>query len=225
MRPGSIPINLFCMKCDYSDSSMTHNTGGAKLFNDIFKELELLTPAQLIDNNIRGSIDGFPIDIFASETIDAVPQYYGQYNFNNEKSNSGPLFGMEGVVDTDGSEVEWECPITLEFLNNMQKLCLFQADEDLDTQLENEFDDALEFNYPKDLYWTQAKATEEEGDVCDNKHRIAIKRLFEWIRECVPPTADTTNYTNISSFISDKFKNEINQYFDVNYLLSYQKAV
>ena len=221
MRPGSIPINLFCMKCDYSDSSMTHNTGGAKLFNDIFKELELLTPAQLIDNNIRGSIDGFPIDIFASETIDAVPQYYGQYNFNNEKSNSGPLFGMEGVVDTDGSEVEWECPITLEFLNNMQKLCLFQADEDLDTQLENEFDDALEFNYPKDLYWTQAKATEEEGDVCDNKHRIAIKRLFEWIRECVPPTADTTNYTNISSFISDKFKNEINQYFDVNYLLSY----
>ena len=221
MRPGSIPINLFCMKCDYSDSSMTHNTGGAKLFNDIFKELELLTPAQLIDNNIRGSIDGFPIDIFASETIDAAPQYYGQYNFNNEKSNSGPLFGMEGVVATDGSEVEWDCPITFEFLNNMQKLCLFQVDEDLDTQLENEFDDALEFNYPKDLYWTQAKATEEEGDVCENKHRIAVKRLFEWIRECVPPTADTTNYTNISSFRSDKFKNEINQYFDVNYLLSY----
>lgn len=221
MRPGSIPINLFCMKCDYSDSSMTHNTGGAKLFNDIFKELELLTPAQVIDNNIRGSIDGFPIDIFASETIDAAPQYYGQYNFNNEKSNSGPLFGMEGVVATDGSEVEWDCPITFEFLNNMQKLCLFQVDEDLDTQLENEFDDALEFNYPKDLYWTQAKATEEEGDVCENKHRIAVKRLFEWIRECVPPTADTTTYTNISSFRSDKFKNEINQYFDVNYLLSY----
>ena len=216
MRPGSIPMNLFCMKCDFSDSSLTHNTGGAKLFNGLFIELELLTPPQKIDSNIRASIDGFPIDIFAAETIDSEPQYYGQYNFNNEKSNSGPLFGME---DVEGAE--WACPITFEFLNNMQKLCLFQVDDDLDAQLEREFDDAWEFNYPKDLFWTQAKATKKEGDVCDTKHKTAVKRLLTWIRECIPAGADLTNYKNIASFRSDKFKNEISQYFDVNYLLTY----
>lgn len=216
MRPGSIPMNLFCMKCDYSDSSMTHNTGGAKLFNSLFKELELLTPAQLLDSDIRASIDGFPIDIFAAETIDSEPEYYGQYNFNNEKSNSGPLFGME---DVDGGN--FDCPITFEFLNNTQKLCLFQVDNDLDAQLESEFDDAWEFNYPKDLFWTQAKATKKEGSVCSEKHKTAVKRLLTWIRECIPAGADLTNYKNIASFTSAKFKNEVSQYFNVNYLLTY----
>ncbi len=221
MRPGSIPMNLFCMKCDFSDSSMTHNTAGAKLFNSLYKELGLLTPAQVEDSNIRSSIDGFPIDIFAAETIDEVPQYYGQYNFNNEKSNSGPLFGMEDVIGFDGSEIEWDCPITFEFLNNTQKLCLFQVDNDLDAQLENEFDDALEFNYPKDLYWSQSKAIEEDGDVCEDKHKTAVKRLFSWVKSCIPAGADTVNYKDISSFTSSKFKNEVSQYFDVNYLLTY----
>lgn len=42
MRPGAIASNLFCCKSDYSDSSMSLNTGGAKLFNDVMKELGLL---------------------------------------------------------------------------------------------------------------------------------------------------------------------------------------
>lgn len=75
MRPGAILMNLFCCKSDYSDSSMSLNTGGAKLFNDVFKELGLLTPPQryqyekggnsLSAVNIRTAIDGIPIDIFA----------------------------------------------------------------------------------------------------------------------------------------------------------------
>lgn len=221
MRPGAIPMNLFCMKCDYSDSSMTHNTGGAKLYNDLMKELGLLTPAQQVDASIRASIDGFPIDVFAAETIDEVPEYYGQYNFNNEKSKSGPLFGMEGVEDSDGSEVEWDCPITFEFLNNTQKLCLFQVDNDFDTQAENEFDDALEFNYPEDTYWSSAKASSEGGSVATSTQKTAVKRLFEWIRECIPAGADTTYYKDISSFASTKFNSEISNYFDVSHLLTY----
>ncbi len=45
-RPGAIAMNLFCLKSDYSDSSMTLNTGVAKLFNDVMKELGLFTPPQ-----------------------------------------------------------------------------------------------------------------------------------------------------------------------------------
>ena len=78
MRPGAVPVNLFCCKSDYSDSSMSLNTGGAKLFNDVMKELGLLTPPQqyqyeaagssLAAVNIRSAIDGLPIDIFCAET-------------------------------------------------------------------------------------------------------------------------------------------------------------
>lgn len=228
MRENSIPMNLFCMKCDYSDSSMTHNTGGAKLFNNINKNIGLLTPPQITDSNIRSSVDGLPIDIFAAETIESTPIYYGQYNFNNEKSNSGKLFGMEGVLGTSFDEngdingtYEFELPITLESLNNTEKFCLFQIDDDLDNQLENEFDDAWEFNYPKDLYWTEANAIKEKGDVCGDDYKQAIKRLFTWIKSCIPSGADITEYKDIKSFKSDKFKEEANQYFDVDYILTY----
>ena len=77
MRPGSIPMDLFCMKSDYSDSSMTLNTGVAKLYNDVMLELGLLTPPQryqleqaggdLNAVKVRQSIDGFPIDVFSAE--------------------------------------------------------------------------------------------------------------------------------------------------------------
>ena len=36
----------------------------------------------------------------------------GQYNFNNEKSKSGDLFGLSGVEGYDPA-----CPLTLEMLN------------------------------------------------------------------------------------------------------------
>ena len=107
MRPGAVPVPIVCCKSDYSDSSMSLNTGGAKLFNDVMKELGLLTPPQLHQYeqggnslgaiNVRTAIDGMPIDIFCAETTDGENVYYGQYNLNNEKSKSGPVFGMEGV--------------------------------------------------------------------------------------------------------------------------------
>lgn len=222
MRPGALPMNLFCMKCDYSDSSMTLNTGGAKLYNDLYKELGLLTPPQELDETVRSSIDGFPIDVYSAETIDSEPEYYGQYNFNNEKSKSGPLFGMEGVTDPSTDEAKvWDCPITFEFLNNMQKLCLFQVDANMETQFEKEFDDALEFNYPEDTYWSASVATKNGGTVATEKQKTAVRRLFSWIKDCIPSNADTTNYKDIDSFKSTKFKNEVGNYFNVNHLCTW----
>ena len=46
LRRNSVGAKLACSKCDFSDSSMTTNTGGAKLINDGLKEMGLLTPAQ-----------------------------------------------------------------------------------------------------------------------------------------------------------------------------------
>lgn len=211
MRPGAIPMNLFCCKSDYSDSSMSLNTGGAKLFNDVFKELGLFTPPQRYQYehggkqtsaiNVRTAIDGIPIDIFCSETEDGESEYYGQYNFNNEKSKSETLFGMTGVEGYTP-----ECPLTLETLNNGEKTCLFQSDSDDD--LIANFDKGLETNYPDDVKWIGL----------DEARQTAIKRLFAWIRDCVPTGA---NANNISSFKSSKFVNEIDQYFDKDFILTY----
>ena len=221
MRPGAVPVNLFCCKSDYSDSSMSLNTGGAKLFNDVMKELGLLTPPQryqyeqggnsLAAVNIRSAIDGLPIDIFCAERADGENTYYGQYNFNNEKSKSGPVFGMEGV---DGYTPE--CPITLEMLNNTSPICLFATTSD--SHLTEQFDAGAEINYGVD---TSGKA-QSDGDITwsglSTAGQTALKRLYGWIRACVPSGASAND---LSTFTSEKFRNEIDSYFDKDYLLTY----
>lgn len=220
MRPGSIAASLFCCKSDYSDSSMSLNTGGAKLFNDTMKELGLLTPPQrhqyeqggsLNAVTVRSAIDGMPIDIFCAETVDGENTYYGQYNFNNEKSKSGVIFGMEGV---EGYTVE--CPITLEMLNNTSPVCLFRTTSD--AQMAADFDAGAEVNYGKDA----SGKVQSDGDVkwagLAPAQQEALKRLYGWIRECVPAGA---NANDLSTFRSEKFKNEIDQYFDKDFILTY----
>lgn len=211
MRPGAIPMDLFCCKSDYSDSSMSLNTGGAKLFNDVFKELGLFTPPQRYQYehggnqtsaiNVRTAIDGIPIDVFCAETEDGESEYYGQYNFNNEKSKSEVLFGMTGV---DGFEPTM--PMTFEMLNNGEAMCLFKTESD--TQVEQVFDAGAETNYPDDVKW--AGLTPDQ--------QAAVKRLYGWIRDCVPAGA---NSNNLASFKSSKFVSEIDQYFDKDFILTY----
>ena len=221
MRPGAIAMNLFCCKSDYSDSSMSLNTGWAKLFNDVMKELGLLTPPQryqyeqggnsLASVTVRSAIDGMPIDIFCAETVDGENTYYGQYNFNNEKSKSGRLFGMEGVEGYTP-----ECPMALETLNNTSPVCLFKTTSD--AQLAADFDAGMEVNYGID---TNGKA-QSDGDIkwagLHTKQQNALKRLFGWLRACVPSGAKSTDLT---TYVSQKFKDEISQYLDKDYILTY----
>lgn len=221
MRPGAVPVPIVCCKSDYSDSSMSLNTGGAKLFNDVMKELGLLTPPQrhqyeqggnsLGAVSIRTAIDGMPIDIFCAETADGENVYYGQYNFNNEKSKSGPVFGMEGVEGYTAA-----CPIALEMLNNTSPVCLFQSTSD--SHLAENFDAGAEVNYGVDA----SGKVQSDGDVkwagLATAQQTALKRLYSWIRSCVPSGA---NPGDLSTFKSEKFKNEIGQYFDKDFILTY----
>ena len=214
MRANSIPMNLFCLKADYSDSSMTMNTGGAKLFDNIMRQLGLLTPPQRYDSKIRQAIDGIPCDVFCATEEGGDLTYYGQYNFNNEKSKSGKLFGMEGV---DGYTPT--CPIALESLNNSNECCLFQAPKtSLDGWISTNFDAGFEFNYPEDVFWTQANATAGGGTVATAAQKAAITRLMSWIATVTPSNADTNN---LNTFVSQQFKAEVSLYFDVNHLLTY----
>lgn len=130
LRPTSIPINIFVAKKDFSDSSMTHNTGSSKLMNDAMKQMGILTPSQEIDPNTRTGFDGIPIDIFSAETSTGETEYYGQYNLNNEKKSSGTVYGFEGVTGMSITDIAGDTAnkalCCLEFLNNAQPLCNFQ---------------------------------------------------------------------------------------------------
>lgn len=203
------PAQVLCAKADFSDSSMSTNTGMAKVFTDVFRVIAP-TPPQLINSNIRMAIDGYPCDIFASTSVDdANPVYVGQYNLNNDKSDWADSTGMK----VSGEGIDDSLKMSLEFLNNSTKLGNFQVDDDIDAQLEAEFDDALEFNYPKDNFWNGADPAEDEVNV-DSGRKNAIKRLWGWVKSMVPAGADTKEYKDISSFKNPRFAEELPNYFN-----------
>ena len=173
-KPGARPIDIFCLKADFSDSSSTHNTGAVRIVNDIWKRCGWLTPPQMAykgNYDVRIGVDGFPIDLFYDNNGTGENVYLGKYNFNNEKSGSGIIYGFEGIEGfNDETALKGgrnKC-ICLEFLNNSETLCLFGT-SNMDT-----FDDALEFRFKADDTW----ATAHEDD------KAAVKRLWEWIYSC-----------------------------------------
>ena len=173
-KPGARPIDIFCLKADFSDSSSTHNTGAVRIVNDIWKKCGWLTPPQAAykgNYDVRIGVDGFPIDLFYDNDGMGENVYLGKYNFNNEKSGSGIIYGFEGIEgfnDEVTLKGERNKCICLEFLNNSEALCLFGT-SDMAT-----FDDALEFRFKADQTW----ATAHEDD------KAAVKRLWEWIQSC-----------------------------------------
>lgn len=233
---NSIAQSCLCAKTDFVDSSMTLNTGGARLFDNTMRSLNLLTPPQEYDARVRQAVDGIPCDMFSASEENGQLHYYGQYNLNNEKSKSGEIFGMENVKDENGDVVEWDCPIALEALNNGSPMTLFQpagsADSDeLEAQLLECFDEGFEFNYPEDTFYNPASISDptKESEASATQ-KTALKRLFGWIYD-VTPSAMRSNpeygsrngWTEESKakWVSERFKSEASQYFDINHLLTY----
>ena len=144
------PVNCWCLKADYAESSGTHNTGIARLWNDalvnaqIDGEYKLRTQAQKIaleskyPYDVRTTIDGFPILLFyrRSENDDLI--FIGKYNFNNDKSTES-VFGFTDIDGFDNSKMQcWE------ILNNGNALALFTSTEGFDEG----WSEAFESRYP-----------------------------------------------------------------------------
>ena len=221
LRKNSVGAKLACGKCDFSDSSMTTNTGGAKFIHDGLKEMGLLTPAQRyaedygLDDDIRSAIDGIPCDLFVAKSADDDLIYYGQYNMNNEKSDSYPIFGQDETIGTEkwgeGGTLDYletndegkkeYLPICFETLNNSNPLCLFQWLPSTEPGhmdfMDNNFDGGLEFNHPKDTFWNSGGGDEKEepnlkthlgtGDKYDKMYK-ATDRMMSFVYRCVKET-------------------------------------
>ena len=230
LRGNSVGAKLACAKCDFSDSSMTTNTGGAKFIHDGMKEMGILTPAQqyaadhadTCKEDIRSAIDGLPCDLFVAKSVDEDLTYYGQYNMNNEKSDSYPIFGQDktiggeqwGTGDTlnylqaNGDQPKEYLPICIETLNNSNDLCLFRwlpsTEPDHTDFMDFNFDGGFEFNHPKDVFWNDGGGDAEEepnikehlgtGDKYDKMYK-ALDRMMGFLYRCVKETPAGKNLT------------------------------
>lgn len=167
-KEGAQPVDCWCMKADYAESSGTHNTGVARLWNDVMTnaqidgEYRLRTEAQkkAIENDyqydVRTTVDGFPILMFYRLTANDDLIFIGKYNFNNDKSTES-VFGFEGIPGFDNTNMQcWEV------LNNGHHLALFQDTTNFDT----EWEEAFEARYP---------------DVGSDADTSKLKAFCEWI--------------------------------------------
>lgn len=156
-------VGIWCTKADYAESSSSHNTGIARLWNKVLFDAKvtynatdpshsvsnayaLRTQAQqaALDNDyeydVRTCIDGFPICMFYRLTADSDYIFIGKYNFNNDKATES-VFGFRDIDGFDSSNVEcWEV------LDNSNAIALFKTVSNFSTG----FSDAFEARYPDD---------------------------------------------------------------------------
>ncbi len=149
-RAGAQPVDCWCLKADYAESSGAHNTGIARIMNAAMRdaqpggEYRCRTRAQqaAVDAgyayDVRTAIDGFPILMFYRLTENDPLVFIGKYNFNNDKSTES-VFGFCNIPGFDNSRMQcWE------LLTNGHHLALFTDTSNWD----EEWPEAFEGRYP-----------------------------------------------------------------------------
>lgn len=170
-KDGAQPVDCWCLKADFAESSGSHNTGVARIWNEVMVNANfshtnnvgvevsgypLRTKAQTIaksvgfGKDVRTTIDGFPILLFRRDTKNDKPIFVGKYNFNNDKSTPS-VFGFTGIPDFDDSKVQsWEC------LENEDPIALFKT-------VDGFFDDAVDAEGKPTKRWELAFEARHEG--------------------------------------------------------------
>ena len=144
------PVDCWCLKADYAESSGTHNTGIARLWNNALVNAQVdgeyvcRTEAQKAaieagyEYDVRTTIDGFPILLFYRPTEKDNVIFIGKYNFNNDKSTES-VFGFKGIPNFNNEKMQcWEV------LNNGNALALFTTTDGFDEG----WAEAFESRYP-----------------------------------------------------------------------------
>ena len=85
--PNSVKEYLFCLKCDYMESSHARNVGIGNLINKYWYSSK--NPAQLKDDMVQTAIQGFPMLLYVND------EFMGVYNFNTDRY-SNASFGYTG---------------------------------------------------------------------------------------------------------------------------------
>ena len=162
IREGEIPVDTFCFKADFAESSGTHNTGMAKIIDRVLRAMNYLVPPQKLDARVRTTVDGYPFTIFHRATESSPLEFVGKYNFNNDKSTQ-ETFGFVGAMEC------WEIK------NNTSDRVLFLKSDYTTKDAEGKPDwlNDFEARYPDD---DDLNAEYEAGKIPVN-----LKRLTDWL--------------------------------------------
>ena len=99
LRANEIPVDTFTFKADVASSEGANNVELVRLYDELAREIGVLTPPQNSDERVRQGIDGFPIVVFWNNGTDTV--FVGKYNFNNDK-------GTEDLYGFTAGDESWE---------------------------------------------------------------------------------------------------------------------
>jgi len=235
-KPGAQRVSCWTIKADFAESSGTHNTGVARIWNDVMKQSQvggeyvLRTHAQqlAVDNgypyDVRTTVDGFPIVIFHRRTEDEALTFLGKYNFNNDKSTES-VFGFCDIPGFEPYEDTMNC---WEFRDSGYNLALFKTPDNGRTY-EEEFDYyATTMEGGK---WKMNEVWESRyPDVNDLTTNVSeLKRLALWVNSTEgaavwddDPTSPTYNTLIVGDQTRfDKWQTEKTQYFDLPKLAAY----
>jgi hypothetical protein len=226
-------VNCFCLKADYAESSSSHNTGLAKLVNSALVKEGILTPAQehISENtfDIRTTVDGFPCLIFYRKSAtDTDIKFLGKYNFNNDKSTEA-VFGFKGVTgyhDADwknnfitepyGSDMNNSNPTQCwEFLTNESEFGNYKRCDFTTFRSDNLYPlwmDSFEARYPNN---------DKINTLYKSKTNQLIPKYLAALVTWVNSTDTTGQDATETATRLAKFKSELSNYFDVEYLCSY----
>lgn len=200
-RDNAQAVNCWCLKADYAESSSTHNTGVARMWNqymkfasidkeeidsrfylkDIFPKSN--TPCRTIaqhlaENNasynydVRTTVDGFPITLFFREHEGDPLTFLGRYNWNNDKSTES-VFGFKDIPGFDPYKNTMEC---WEVVNGDKPCNLFTdlSHWNNGKGMTGGWYDSFESRYPND----HNKPSEAERATGANSE---LKRVATWI--------------------------------------------
>ena len=148
-----IPVNVFCFKADFAESSGVHNTGMARLIDYILRGMGFLTEAQKADPRVRTTVNGRPSVMWHQTSEDDERTSLGKYNFNNDKSTN-ETFGFKAGCES------WE------ILNNTSDRVLFKRSDYITVDSEGNIEWLKDF-----------EARYPDG----NEDYTNLKRLTDWL--------------------------------------------
>lgn len=85
--PNAVQEYLFCLKCDYMESSHARNVGIGNLINKYWYTSK--NPAQLKNDMVQNAVQGFPMLLYIND------EFMGVYNFNTDRYSTAS-FGYTG---------------------------------------------------------------------------------------------------------------------------------
>ena len=277
MNATSAPVDCFCFKADFAESSSSHNTGTTGLVEEVFRSAGDLTPPQEHVNSekypyqVRTTVEGKPCLLFYRSNENETPKFGGKFNFNNDKSTED-VFGfldIPGYHDNEEylAEMEEEAKKSLIFPEDFTE-CSYDDDgkivvvtkEELLKTIGNNPTECWEFlnnttrmgnfleaDFNKidpdsskgEYYWfTSWESRFPDDDGLNAAFKAGVKPYYlmntaKWLVSTntdqatgeLLPSAVTYGSTTYSydtvEYRQAKFRAELGNYFDINYLCSY----